>query len=353
MSTVNVKIVGATGYTGGELIRILLQHPEVELVAATASSVEESVPLHAFWKDLRGVSDLRISKEDSSDRCGADVVFLSTPHGVAMKLARDYLNQGCIVIDLSADFRFQNPNDRIGWYPEPHPSKELCEQAVYGMPELNRENLSESQLISCPGCYATSVILGLYPALKNNLIEPGGIHVSSASGISGAGKNPKPHFHYPEMDQNYFAYKIGKHQHLPEIRSVLTKFTGQPVSISFVPHVLPVRRGILSTIFCKPANSTTLAQLLDGYHNLYDHEPFMRVYDLGESPNLQAVIHTNFLDVSLQQDQETGEFIILSAEDNLLKGAAGQAVQCFNLRMGYPEPLALTGPKHSPQPAKV
>lgn len=342
MSTIKVKIVGATGYTGGELIRLLIQHPEVEIVAVTAGSIETPQPLHAFWKELRGITELQVRKEDAGEACGADVVFLSTPHGVAMKLAMDYLNQGCLVFDLSADFRFNNPNERQGWYPEPHPSKELCEEAVYGMPELNRNRIPNARLISCPGCYATSVILGLYPAFKLNLIQPDGICVSAASGITGAGKTPKPHFHYPEMDENYFAYKIGSHQHLPEIRSVLRRFTGQSVSLSMVPHVLPIRRGILSTMFCRPKDGVGIQQLWDGYHRVYAQEPFMRLYALGEAPNLHAVQKTNFLDLSLHQDQETGGFIILSAEDNLGKGAAGQAVQSFNIRMGFPETTALT-----------
>lgn len=341
MSKIKVKIVGGTGYTGGELIRILLNHPNAELVGITASSIESPQPLHTVWNSLRGVSDIQFTKENSSDTCGADVVFLSTPHGVAMQLAKDYLQQGCTVIDLSADFRFNNPDDRIGWYPEPHPSKELCEQAVYGMPELNRDAITGAKLIACPGCYATSVILGLYPALKNKHIQPDTIHVSAASGVSGAGKNPKPQFHYPDMDQNYFAYRIGKHQHIPEMRSVLSNSTGSDVQLSFVPHVLPVRRGILSTIFCQPAEGVSLEDLWNGYHNLYKDEPFMRVYDLGDAPNLNAVANTNYLDTAVHQDQETGEFIILSAEDNLLKGAAGQAVQCFNILNGYQETLGL------------
>lgn len=353
MSKIKVKIVGGTGYTGGELIRLLLNHPEAEITAITASSVESPQPLHSVWKSLRGVTDVKLTKEDSTDSSGADVVFLSTPHGVAMQLAEDYLNQGCIVIDLSADFRFHNPDDRKGWYPEPHPPKHLCEMAVYGMPELNRNEISQAKLIACPGCFATSVILGLYPALINKHILPTGIHVSAASGVSGAGKNPKPHFHFPEMDQNYFAYRIGKHQHLPEIRSVLSNIIKQPVSLSFVPHVLPVRCGILSTMFCTPAEGVILQQLWDGYQTVYENEPFMRVYDLGDAPNLHAVTGTNFLDTSLHQDQETGEFIILSAEDNLIKGAAGQAVHCFNIRMGFPETLALTLKALSSQPASV
>jgi N-acetyl-gamma-glutamyl-phosphate reductase len=341
MSKIKVKIVGGTGYTGGELIKILLNHPEAELVAITASSIESPQPLHSVWNALRGKSGLQFTKENSNDSCGADVVFLSTPHGVAMALAEDYLNQGCTVIDLSADFRFKNPGHRIGWYPEPHPPKELCEQAVYGMPELNREAIRQASLIACPGCYATSVILGLYPALKNQHIEAHKIHVSAASGVSGAGNKPKPQFHHPEMDQNYFAYRVGKHQHLPEIRSVLSNATGNDVKLSFVPHVIPVRRGILSTMFCQPAEGVTLQDLWEGYHNLYRDEPFMRVYELGEAPDLNAVANTNYLDIAVHQDQETGEFIVLSAEDNLLKGAAGQAVQCFNIRNGFQEEMGL------------
>jgi N-acetyl-gamma-glutamyl-phosphate reductase len=218
------------------------------------------------------------------------------------------------------------------------------------MPELFRDAIPHAQLIANPGCYPTGSILSLYPGIQKGLIEPRGIHVSAASGVTGAGKKPKPHLHHPELDQNFFAYRIGRHQHWPEITSVLRRATGQAVSLSFVPHVLPLQRGILSTIFCAKSRDLTLEALHDAYRETYQNEPFIRLYALGEAPNLQAVCHTNFLDLSLHEDRTTGDLILVSAEDNLVKGAAGQAVQNLNLRMGYPETLGLLakGEVHTP-----
>ena len=334
-----VKIVGGTGYTGGELIRLILGHPMAQITEVSAAGLKQpEEPAFRHWPWLRGVGNLTIKEETQPGEGGdADVVFLSTPHGVSMKLAPPYLERGYKVIDLSADYRFKDPSEREGWYEGPHTSPELCQKAVYGMPELFREEIRSAHFIANPGCYPTAAILSLYPGIKKGFLEPQGIHISSASGVSGAGRNPKLPFHHPELDQNFFAYRIGKHQHLPEITSILTRATGTKVSVSFVPHVLPLRRGILSTIFCRKAKTASLQDIWDGYRKAYEKEPFIRLYLLGEAPTLQAVTGTNYLDISLHEDQVTGEIIIVSAEDNLLKGAAGQAVQNMNLIMGFPE----------------
>lgn len=347
MRNCRVKIVGCTGYTGGELVCILMRHPNVEIAALTASRLEEPTPIHRFWPALRGQLELNVTKEDPSDTFGADVVFLGTPHGVSMELAQAYLDRGCVVIDLSADFRFKDPSRREGWYPAPHPPADLCQRAVYGMPELNRKEIAKGDLIACPGCYATSVILGLYPALKKGLIEPNGIHVSAASGVTGAGKNPKPHLHHPELDQNFFAYRVGSHQHVPEILDALSSASGRNVSLTFVPHVLPLQRGILATMFAKAAGGATLGDIREGYREICRDEPFIRLCDPGEAPTLHAVRGGNYLDIGLFEDKATGDIVILSAEDNLVKGAAGQAVQNLNIRMGFPETAAL-GPARQP-----
>ncbi len=343
-STCRVKIVGGTGYTGGEIIRLLLNHPRAEIVDITGAGIPEPQPAWRFWTWLRGVCDIPISEETLGDGKNADVVFLSTPHGVSMKLAPLYYEKGYSVIDLSADYRFIKLEEREGWYPGEHLSPELCQVAVYGMPELYRQEIKNAKLIANPGCYPTASILSLYPGIKENMLQPAGIHIASASGVSGAGKNAKLPFHHSELDQNYFAYRVGSHQHSPEINSVLSRVTGKKVSSCFVPHVLPIRRGILSTIYCQKTEETTLQKLWDVYRSYYENEPFIRLYDLGEAPNLQAVCGSNFVDISLHQDKVTGEIVIVSAEDNLCKGAAGQAVQNMNLMMGFPEGMGLTHP---------
>ncbi|RJP24277.1 MAG: N-acetyl-gamma-glutamyl-phosphate reductase [Candidatus Omnitrophota bacterium] len=339
-----VKIVGGTGYTGGEIIRLLLNHPLTEIVAITGAGIPQPQPAWRFWGWLRGVCDIPIAEETPGEGGNADVVFLSTPHGVSMKLAPLYYEKSHRVIDLSADYRFEDVSEREGWYADEHTSPELCKEAVYGMPELFREQIKSARLIANPGCYPTAAILSLYPAIKEGFIEATGIHIASASGVSGAGKNAKLPFHHPELDQNYFAYRVGSHQHSPEINSILSRVTGAKVSSSFVPHVLPIRRGILSTMFCRKKGNAALQQIWDAYNSYYEKEMFIRLYALGEAPNLQAVCGSNFVDISLHQDQITGEVIIVAAEDNLCKGAAGQAVQNMNIMMGFPEGMGLSHP---------
>lgn len=336
-----VKIVGGTGYSGGELIRLLINHPQAEIVSLTSSSAKDPVPLHSFWPRLRKAANYMVTLEEPGDGGDADIVFLCTPHGASMDLAPKYIENGYTVIDLSADFRFNDPAEREGFYDGVHSAPELCKEAVYGMPELFRDQIASARMIACPGCYPTTAILGLYPAIKADVIEFSGIHVSSASGVTGAGKKPKAHLHHPELDQNFFAYRVGNHQHLPEILSVLKRATSSDVSLSFVPHVLPLQRGILSTIFCKRSQDISLEALWDVYNDTYKDESFIRVYPLGEAPTLHAVRETNFLDIGLFEDCRSKDIIILSAEDNLLKGASGQAVQCMNLKMGYPEVIGL------------
>ena len=336
-----VKIVGVSGYSGGELLRILLAHPYANVVSVTAFSLEKPAPLHTFWPRLRGESNLIVEKEVPGNGGTADIVFLCTPHGESMKIAPEYLKKGYTVIDLSADYRFADISEREGYYDGLHTSPEYCTQAVYGMPELFRDKIRGTKLIANPGCYPTGIILALYPAVKEGLIELENIHISSASGVTGAGKKPKAHLHHPEVDQNYFAYRIGNHQHSPEIHSVLQRATGKAISAAFVPHLLPLQRGILSDIFCKRSNTLSLQAIWNLYQQTYQNEPFIRLYPLGETPNLQAVRESNFVDISLHEDQKNGTLVFIAAEDNLTKGAAGQAVQNLNLVMGYPEETGL------------
>ncbi|MBI1388607.1 MAG: N-acetyl-gamma-glutamyl-phosphate reductase [bacterium] len=335
-SRCKVKIVGATGYSGGELISLLLNHPRVEITAITASSVTGPEPIHTFWPALRGMVPVPVTKEVPGEG-GAEVVFVCTPHGAAMEIVPAYHQTGCVTIDLSADFRFNDPAERTGWYEGEHTAPGLCAEAVYGLPELFRGKVRGANLIANPGCYPTGAILSLYPGLKSGALKHEGVHISAASGVTGAGKKPKQNLHHPELDQNFYAYRIGKHQHLPEIVSVLRRAVEKPVSLSFVPHLLPLQRGIFYTIFAAKAKEISLKDLWALYDEAYRGEPFVRLYPLGETPTLHAVRGSNFVDISLHQDAVTGEVIFASAEDNLVKGAAGQAVQNMNVRMGFPE----------------
>lgn len=340
-SKCRVKIVGATGYSGGELIRLLLRHPQVEIVSFTASTVESPQPIHKYWPNWRNVIDMPVVLEKAGEGNGADIIFLCVPHGSAMKLAPSYIENGFKVIDLSADYRFKDISERVGYYEGEHTSPELCEKAVYGMPELFRREIPNADLIANPGCYPTTVILGLYPGINEGLFDHERIHANSVSGVSGAGRNPKAAFHHPEFDQNFFAYRIGNHQHAPEIVSVLKRATSKPVRCAFVPHVMPVFRGILSTLYCRRTGDAGLQEVWNVYHRYYEHEPFIRLYPLGEAPTLQAVQMTNFVDLSIHEDRMTGDIVIISAEDNLTKGAAGQAVQNLNIVLGLPEATGL------------
>jgi N-acetyl-gamma-glutamyl-phosphate reductase len=336
-----VKIVGATGYTGGELIRILLNHPNAEIASLTAAGFDDPQPIQNFWVQWRDVVKVPVTPETPGEGQDCDIIFLSVPHGIAMKLAPAYLDKGFKVIDLSADYRFKDLSEREGWYTDEHTSPELCETAVYGMPELFRDEVKGAQLIANPGCYPTTAILGLYPGLKEGLLAPERIRVNSTSGVTGAGRNPKLPFMHPEFDQNYFAYRIGNHQHAPEIVSILRRTTNKPVSCTFVPHVMPIQRGILSTIYCQKSGDHSLESIWEVYNTIYGDETFIRLYALGEAPVLQAVQMSNFVDISIHEDKITGDIVIISAEDNLTKGAAGQAVQNMNIMMGYPESSGL------------
>jgi N-acetyl-gamma-glutamyl-phosphate reductase len=337
----HVKIVGVSGYSGGELLRILLGHPHVTIASVTAFSLADPTPVSSYWPRFRGECDLVVEKEVPGEGGDADFVFLCTPHGESMNIAPAYLEKGYTVIDLSADYRFADLSEREGYYVGLHTSPEYCAQAVYGMPELFRDQIRGKKLIANPGCYPTGIILSLYPAVKEGLIMLEDIHISSASGVTGAGKKPKPHLHHPELDQNFFAYRVGNHQHSPEIHSVLHRATGQRISVSFVPHVLPIQRGILSTIFCKRRQDISLQDIWKMYERIYEKEPFIRLYPVGHAPDLQSVRESNFVDISIHEDMQNGTLIFVAAEDNLTKGAAGQAVQNMNLLMGYSETSGL------------
>jgi N-acetyl-gamma-glutamyl-phosphate reductase len=336
-------IFGASGYTGQELIRILSAHPQVELVAVTSRRYA-GVRVSDVFPSLSALTSLAYTNASPREIAGlCDVVFLALPHGVSMEIAPVFIGAGKKVIDLSADYRLRDSATYEQWYAK-HSSADLFAQAVYGLPELYRDRIKTSHLIANPGCYPTSIILGLAPALKNKLLEVSSIIADSASGVSGAGRDPVVGSLFCEVDGGFKAYKVGKHRHTPEIEQELSQLAGEKFVISFTPHLLPVKRGILSTIYATLKKEVTEADLQALYASFYAGEKFVRICPAGASPNISSVCGSNYCDIGLTIDLRTGRVIIISAIDNLIKGAAGQAVQNMNLVCALPEDSGLQTP---------
>jgi N-acetyl-gamma-glutamyl-phosphate reductase len=338
--TIQTAIFGASGYTGQELIRILSGHPRVELAAVTSRRYN-GVPVAEVYPSLSGLTSMKYSNATPDEIAGrCDVVFLALPHGVSMDIAPVFIKAGKKVIDLSADYRLRDQATYEKWYAK-HASADLFGQAVYGLPELYRQDIKKSRLIANPGCYPTSIILGLAPALKNQLVDVSTIIADSASGVSGAGRDPVVGSLFCEVDGGFKAYKVGKHRHTPEIEQELNVLAGSRFAISFTPHLLPVKRGILSTIYATLAKDITLADLHALYASFYASEKFVRVCPVGTYPNISSVCGSNYCDIGLAHDPRTNRVVIISAIDNLIKGAAGQAVQNMNLICSLAEDTGL------------
>jgi len=336
-----VAIVGASGYTGVELIRILHTHPEAAVTCVTS---EQSAGKRVFevFPSLRGRCDLELENlEPVRVAEKADFIFTALPHKAAMEVVPTFLKLGKRVVDLSADYRLQDHLEYERWY-EPHLNPELLKQAVYGLPELKRAKVAEAELVANPGCYPTSIILGLAPLLKKRLIDPATIIADSKSGVSGAGRSAKVDSLFCEVNDGFKAYGVGgTHRHIPEIEQELSHLAGKKVAISFTPHLVPMDRGILSTIYASPAAQMPLADLVKLYADFYKGEPFVRVLPAGSFPSTAYVRGSNFCDIGLAADSRTGRIIVVSAIDNLVKGASGQAVQNMNIMNGYPENTGL------------
>jgi len=339
----NVAIVGASGYTGLELIRILYCHPEV---AVTCLTSEQSAgrKISDIFPTLRGRCDLTLENLEPVRVAGkADLIFTALPHKAAMEVVPTFLKLGKRVIDLSADYRLSDPAVYGAWY-EPHLNPANLKKAVYGLPELRRAKIRGAKLVANPGCYPTSIILGLAPLLKKGLINTGDIIADSASGVTGAGRSAKVDSLYCEVNEGFRAYGVGGvHRHTPEIEQELSLLAGEPLVITFTPHLVPMDRGILSTVYATPRKATTTEKLVRLYQDFYKGEPFVRVLPQGSLPSTAFVRGSNFCDISPLVDQRTGRVIIVSAIDNLVKGASGQAVQNMNLVCGFPETMGLEG----------
>ncbi|MCY4045468.1 MAG: N-acetyl-gamma-glutamyl-phosphate reductase [Cellvibrionales bacterium] len=346
---IQVGIVGATGYTGLELLRLLSNHSEVEVVYATSRS-EAGRKVADFFPGLRGICDLAYSEPKASELAKCDIVFYATPHAVAMHSMKELLDHGAKVIDLSADFRLQDIPLWEKWYGCEHVFKEGIEQAVYGLPEMNREQIQSAQLVAAPGCYPTSIQLGFLPLLEAGLIDTSDLIANSASGVSGAGRKGDISLSFPECNENFKAYGVGGHRHLPETEQGLRAMTqgNQEVNLTFVPHLLPTTRGIVSTLYANLTVNKTLDELVNLYVERFADEPFVDVLPKGQLPALQNVRGTNFCRIGLEKPLDRNKVVIVSAIDNLVKGASGQAIQIMNIMTGFEEMQGLRLPSIAP-----
>ncbi|HLO26484.1 MAG TPA: N-acetyl-gamma-glutamyl-phosphate reductase [Geobacteraceae bacterium] len=336
-----VAIVGASGYTGIELLRILNAHPEVAVTCVT-SEQSAGKRISDIFPSVRGRCDMVLESLEPVRIAGkADFIFTALPHKAAMEVVPTFRKLGKRVVDLSADYRLQDAGEYAKWY-EPHMSPELLPKAVYGLPELRRAKIAGAGLVANPGCYPTSVILGLAPLLKKKLIDPATIIADSKSGVSGAGRSAKVDNLFCEVNDGFKAYGVGGvHRHIPEIEQELSLLAGKQVVISFTPHLVPMDRGILSTIYATPVKPVTTGALIKVYNDFYHGEAFVRVLSEGCFPSTAFVRGSNFCDIGLTVDSRTGRVIVVSAIDNLIKGASGQAVQNMNIMCGFPENLGL------------
>lgn len=338
-----IAVIGASGYTGVELLRLLSQHPDTELVCVTSRQYAGQAVGDVF-PSLHGILDLTFEDLDPRGLAGrADLVFTAVPHQTAMEIIPDLLDAGCRVIDLSADFRISDVSVYEEWY-QPHTAPQLLQEAVYGLPELFRHKIPAARLIANPGCYPTSVALALAPLLENGLIDPSTLIVDSKSGTSGAGRAAKVDTLFCEVNEGFKAYSLPRHRHIPEIEQTLGILAGQTVTISFTPHLLPVNRGILSTCYATLCQRLTLDDLHRIYLERYSDEIFVRVLKKGALPNISQVRSSNFCDLGLAVDDRTGRVVAIAAIDNLIKGAAGQAIQNMNLMLSLPETRGLLSP---------
>lgn len=343
-----VGIVGGSGYVGGELLRLLLLHPKVEVTVITSRKHAGDF-VFGVHPNLRGITQLKFtlySLDDAKKNC--DLVFTALPHGDSAKLVPSLLKADLKVIDMGADFRLKNPEDYVKWYGWNHPTPELLKEAVYGLPEFHRNEIKNARLVACPGCMATASILALAPLVKGDFVENDKIVVDVKIGSSGAGSNPSPASHHPERTGGTRPYKPVSHRHLSEIEQELNTLTDKPVKVSFTPHAVNMVRGILSTVHAFLTKDVTTRDLWAVYRSVYENEPFIRFvrYKKGlyQFPDPKIVVGTNFCDIGFELDSHVNRLVVFSAIDNLMKGAAGQAVQCLNIMLGIDEK---TGLEHS------
>lgn len=342
---IRIGIVGASGYSGSELLRFLVDHPgEFEVVFCTSETYAGQA-VDRVLPHLRGLlsASFEVLALDSL-KARVDVVVLAVPHKVAMSFVPQILTQGLRIVDFSADYRLKDADTYETWYHTQHTSAALIPRAVYGLPERYRDHIRTAQLVANPGCYPTSAILAAMPLVAEGLVELDSIIVDSKSGISGAGPKPRESTHYPSRESNVTAYNIGVHRHTPEIEQELQAIASAPVRVTFTPHLVPMTRGILSTVYMRLTEAMSTVEALEQYATFYKQEPFVRVLPAGTYPQTKAVLGSNYCDVGLEVDTRTQRVVVMAALDNLGKGAAGAAVQNLNLMYGFTETDGLKGP---------
>lgn len=334
---VSVAVIGAAGYTGAEAVRWLLGHPRLSLSAVT-STADAGRPLSDVYPAFASSTDIRFDIPDHERIAAvAEVALLAVPHTAAMALAPRLLASGLKVIDLSADFRLRDASVYEAWYGVPHGAPALLEQAVYGLPELDRSRLPGAKLIACPGCYPTATVLAALPAISSGAWAGGSVRVDAKSGVSGAGRTPTEAAHFVSANETVTPYKVGSHRHTPEMEQALATATGTDVPVLFAPHLVPMSRGLLSTVYVDVAPGFTTADAVDLYEAHYSGEPFVRVVTHPAMPSTSEVRGSNRAAVGVHVDQRTRTLVAACAIDNLGKGAAGQAIQCLNAALGFPE----------------
>ena len=335
----HISIIGASGYSGAELLKILFRHPDVEVTHVFANS-SAGKRVDELYPHFRAVTNLVYEEYAIEKILNDDLIFIALPSGEAMNFVPALIDAGKKVIDLGGDFRLRDAKLYSKYYKHEHKAEQYLRKAVYGLPEWNKQNIQSAQLIANPGCYVTSALLPLLPLVKENLIEATGITISSLSGVSGAGRSSSVDLSFTEANESVKAYKVGVHQHTPEIETVLTNFGGHQSTVTFVPHLIPIIRGIYSSIYVSPKGTVSFEQIESAYKKYYSNSPFVRL--IGNAvPEIKHVQHTNFCDIGWKVYERNNQIILHSVIDNLVKGAAGQAIQNMNLMFGFNETTGL------------
>jgi N-acetyl-gamma-glutamyl-phosphate reductase len=341
---IKVSVLGATGYAGVELVRLLCSHKDVEITNLVSKSFAGK-KISEIYPNFSGVLDIELTDLDVEKVVKeSDVVFTALPHGASKEVIPELFKSGVKVIDLSGDFRYDDIEVYEKWYGEPHSSPEILKESVYGLCELHREKIKNASLIGNPGCYTTCSILGAAPLLKNNIIDEDSIIIDAKSGVTGAGRTTTLDYSFCECTENMKAYKIATHRHTSEIEQELSKFASKDIMVSFTPHLVPLKRGILATIYANLTKDVTDEEIYNMYKEFYKGEQFVRIYEPGKLPETNHVAGSNFIDIGFKVDKRLKRVIITSAIDNVVKGAAGQAVQNMNIMFGFNENKGLSNP---------
>ncbi|MDD3839851.1 MAG: N-acetyl-gamma-glutamyl-phosphate reductase [Clostridia bacterium] len=341
---IKASIIGATGYSGMELVRLLYTHPKVSIYKLVSKTYKDK-HFSNIYPNFKNILDIKCSQMDIQDiGINSDVIFTCLPHGISQQVIKKLYKYNKVIIDLSGDFRYDNGNLYKEWYGIKHECPDILANAVYGLPELYRNKIKKACLIGNPGCYPTSSILGIAPLALNKLIDNKNIIIDSKSGATGAGRSVSQAMHFCECDENFKAYKVASHRHTSEIEQEISKMLNIDTVLSFTPHLLPIKRGILTTIYCNLMEDMSSQQIINLYRDFFQKEPFVRIYENDSFPELKNVVYSNFCDIGIKVDDRTNKVIIISTIDNLVKGAAGQAVQNMNIIFGFEETCGLKLP---------